>query len=148
MSRRHYTPRVVVALTAALVGFCGVAVATTWTITLHTGSSGEAHGQTVPSAPASPTATCVSGTETVKVAWTAVTHAVSYSIYKSTTGSGGSYTSLATGVTANPYTTATLTPAGTYYFKVTAFVGTHWVSAQSVATPTGRVITTSSPYCA
>ncbi len=147
MSRRHYTPRVVVALTAALIGFCAVAVATTWTITLHTGSSGEAHTQTVPSAPASPTATCVSGTQTVKVAWTAVTHAVSYTMYESTTGSGGTYTSLATGVTTNPYTTATLA-AGTYYFKVTALVGTNWVSAQSVATPTGRVITTSSPFCA
>ena len=88
MIRRRYTPRAVVALTAAFIGLCGVAAATAWVVTLHVGSHGEAHSQAAPSAPTSPTATCVASTQTVKVAWTAVAHAVSYTIYKSTTGSG------------------------------------------------------------
>jgi hypothetical protein len=86
--RRRYAPRVVAALAAALVGLCGVAAATAWVVTLHVGSKGEAHSQAAPSAPTSPTATCVASTQTVKVAWTAVAHAASYTIYKSTTGSG------------------------------------------------------------
>ena len=58
--------------------------------------------------------------------------ASSYTIFKSAT-LAGSYTSTATGVTGTSWTSGTLSN-GNVYFKVEAFVGTLWVSAQSVAT--------------
>jgi hypothetical protein len=139
--------RVVLALAVTLIGVTAAVVASAWTVSLNSGSHGEGHAHAAPAAPASPTAVCVlSSTQTVKVPWTAVTHASSYTISDSTTGSGGTYNTVASGVTTNPYTTATLS-AGTYYVKINAVIGTNWTGTESVATSPGRVISTTSPHC-
>lgn len=147
MTRDGRVPRVVVALAAATLGATAIAVASAWTVSLSGGSHGEAQAQAAPAAPTSPTAVCVStSTRTVNVAWTAVARASSYTIFDSTTGSGGTYNPLASGVTTNPYTTSSLS-SGTYYFKVTAVIGPSWASGKSVATSPGRIISISSPQC-
>jgi hypothetical protein len=150
MKRPLRTSTLIAAIAVALFGCTSIAVATAWVVGLNTGSKGQGHSQTQPPAPSgTPTATCVStSTQTVKVAWTAVTHATTYTIYDSTTGSSGTYNSLATGVATNPYTTASLA-AGTYYFKVAAVVGSSpgWTGVQSTNTTPGRVIATSGTRC-
>jgi hypothetical protein len=140
------TSTLIIAVAVTLLGFTGIAVATSWVVGF---SGGKGHGQSQSQPPAptgTPTAVCVSSTtQTVKITWTAVTHATSYTIYDSTTGSGGTYNTLATGITTNPYTTASLA-AGTYYFKVAAVVGSTpgWTGLKSTNTTPGRVIATSS----
>jgi hypothetical protein len=69
----------------------------------------------------------------VKVTWSAVTHATSYTIYDSTTSSSSGYASEATGQTGTSWTSGTLTAAN-YWFEVAAYVGTKWVSVNSAAT--------------
>jgi hypothetical protein len=109
----------VVALTAALIGVCAVALATTWTIALQTGSSGEAHSQAAPAAPKGVTAVCTSGTaKTVKVSWTADPGAKNYTVADATVASTGPYTSIVTGQTGTSYTTAALTAGKSYWFEV------------------------------
>jgi hypothetical protein len=140
-------PRVAVALAATFIAAGSIALGSAWTVSLNGGSHGEAQSQVAPAAPTSPTAVCVStSTRTVNVAWTAVAHASSYTLSDSTTGSGGTYNTLASGVTTNPYTTSSLS-SGTYYFKVTAVIGPSWTSGKSVATSPGRIISISSPQC-
>ncbi|HUE07556.1 MAG TPA: hypothetical protein VMP41_09020 [Acidimicrobiales bacterium] len=131
-----------VAAPIALVGFVlasstGAAWATTnWMVTLHTASSAEAHSQTVPSAPTGVTATCNAPTltKTIKVSWTAVTHATTYTVYDSTTSASGTYTSIATGVTTTSWTSGTLTAGTNYWFEVAVSVGSNWLSTKSSAT--------------
>jgi len=138
------TSTLIAAVAITLSGVTGIAAATAWVVGL-SGGKGQGKSQTQPPAPTgTPTATCTSAfAQTVKITWAAVTHATSYTIYDSTTGTGGTYNSLATGVTTSPYTTASLA-AGTYYFKVAAVVGAGpgWTGLQSTNTTTGRVITT------
>ena len=148
MKRPVRTSTFVVAVAVALLGFTGIAVATTWVVSLNSGSKGQGHSQAQPPAPSgTPTAVCVSSTtQTVRITWTAVTHATTYTVYDSTTGSSGTYNTLATGVTTNPYTTVSL-GAGTYYFKVAAVVGSGWTGVQSTNTTPGRIIATSGTRC-
>jgi hypothetical protein len=94
-------------------------------------SKGEAQAQTLP-AP-SPSAACTSAlTKTIKVTWTSAAHA-NYTVYESNTTVGGTYTSVATGITTGTWTSATLSN-GHYWFKVQGFIGTNWASGQSAAT--------------
>ena len=75
--------------------------------------------------PTAPTITAAPGNGTVKLTWTAVTGAVSYSIARSqTTGTG--YTSLGspTPVSATTFTDSNVTNGVTYYYVVTASNGT------------------------
>jgi hypothetical protein len=106
-----------------------------WVAHLAAVNSGEAHAQALPAAPASPAATCTSPTSarTVKVSWTAVTHATTYAVWQSTTTAGGAYTQVVSGVTTTSWTTGVLS-AGNYFFEVVANVGTNWSSAKSAAT--------------
>jgi hypothetical protein len=89
----------------------------------------------MPAAPASPAATCTTPTSarTVKVSWTAVTHATTYAVWESTTTAGGTYTQVMSGVTTTSWTTGVL-GTGHYFFEVVANVGTNWASAKSAAT--------------
>lgn len=143
-----------VATPIALVGLLVVSstgaawAATNWTVTLHTASSGEGRSQTVPSAPTGVTAACNAPTtaKTIKVTWTAVTHATTYTVYDSTTSATGSYSSVATGVTTTSWTSSSLTGGTNYWFEVTASVGSNWTSAKSSATG-GSTINSVSPYC-
>jgi hypothetical protein len=120
--------------------------ATTWAVTLQAGSAGVGHAQALPAAPASPGAACTSsGAKTIKVSWSAVALATSYSVYDSTTSATGTYTLVASAVTATSWTSGTLT-AGNYWYEVTALIGTNWASAKSAATAE-TTIGTASPHC-
>jgi hypothetical protein len=106
-----------IAAAAVVLGYAGTALGTSWTVALNTGSSAQGQSPAAPPAPATPTATCATGA-TVKVTWTAVTGAKTYSVYRGTTTTGpwtllGSVTSPTV-----TYTTTTLA-AGSYYFAVT-----------------------------
>jgi hypothetical protein len=148
VSRRHRTLGALIAATAVLAGSCGAAAAASWSVALSSSSSGQGLSQAAPSAPSAPTAVCVSGSaQTVRVGWTGVAHAASYTVYASTDGATGTYSALASGVTANPYTTSSLTP-GTYTFEVAALVGGTWTSARSVASSPARTIRTNGTRCA
>ncbi len=109
--------------------------ATNWVVHVATTNSGEAHAQALPAAPASPAAACTSpaSAKTVKVSWSAVTHATAYDVYESTTTATGTYTLVMSGVTATSWTTGVL-GTGNYWFEVLAAVGTNWASAKSAAT--------------
>jgi cellulose 1,4-beta-cellobiosidase len=121
----------------ALMFATGSAGASSWAVALRTSSSGEARAQAVPSAPTGVTAICVSSSEKlVTVTWD-VAAASSYTVYKSATVSG-SYTSTASGLTATTWTSGTLA-TGNVYFKVAAYVGTKWVSAESQASPESTI---------
>jgi hypothetical protein len=72
----------------------------------------------------------------VKVTFTTVQYATSYTVWYST---GGAYNVLATGVSGSPYTTPSLTLGFTYTFKVQSVEGT-WGGTNSAATSPGRTI--------
>jgi endoglucanase len=95
--------------------------------TLHqetwTGAADQQWAIQSPSAPVFPTglsATAASATQ-INLIWNAVAGATSYNVKRSTT-SGGSYTPIATGVTATNYTD-TVAAGTTYYYVVSAVVG-------------------------
>jgi hypothetical protein len=132
-----------------LVSSTGAAwAATNWMVTLHTASSAESHSQTVPSAPTGVTAACnaPTSTKTIKVSWTAVAHATTYTVYDSTTSATGTYTSVATGVATTSWTSGTLTAGTHYWFEVTVSVGSNWTSTKSAATAEST-INSFSPFC-
>jgi hypothetical protein len=125
----------VVALSfALLVGGAGTAWASKWVVALATGSKGEAHAQAAPVAPTGVGAVCTSSSgKTIKVTWSAVTHATSYLIYESTTSASSGFTLVASGVTGTSWTSATLSSAN-YWFEVAAAIGTNWLGAKSAST--------------
>ena len=108
---------------------------TNWVVHVATTNSGEARAQALPAAPASPAAACTSpaSSKTIKVSWTAVTHATAYAVYESTTSASGTYTLATSGVTGTSWTTAVL-GTGNYWFEVLADIGSNWASAKSTAT--------------
>jgi hypothetical protein len=140
-TRRWLSGRVIViGVVAAIAGFAGTAIATSWTVTLNAGSSSEGQSPAKPPAPATPTAACSTGTK-VTVSWTALTGAKNYTVYDGPSTSGP-WTSLGT-VTTTSFTTASLTPAGTYYFAVTMTTNdANWLSSTQSTASTPRTITT------
>ena len=104
---------------------------------------GRPAAQALPAAPASPTSACTSPAsyKTVKVSWTAVTHATAYAVYESTTTATGTYTLATSGVSGTSWTTGVLS-TGNYWFEVLADIGTNWASAKSAATAE-RIISSS-----
>ena len=127
---------VVFACTVGLLATPGTAWAVTnWVVHVATVNSGEAHALALPAAPASPAAACTSpaSSKTIKVSWTAVTHASAYAVDESTTTVGGTYTLVMSGVTTTSWTTGVLS-TGNYWFEVLADVGTNWASTKSTAT--------------
>jgi cellulose 1,4-beta-cellobiosidase len=123
-----------VVATGILLGMTGTAWATNWVPTLHASSAGQAQARGVPAAPTGATAACTSSSaKTVKVSWTAVTRATSYTMYDTTTSASGTYTSAATGVTTTSWTSGTLSAAN-YWFEVAAYAGTNWIGTKSTAT--------------
>jgi hypothetical protein len=87
-----------------------------------------------------------SNSRTVRVGWTAVSGASSYTVYDSTTGAAGTYSSRTASARGTSYTTSTL-GAGTYYFKIAAVAGSKWTGSESAAT-TARTIRTTGTLCA
>ncbi|WEK54903.1 MAG: cellulose binding domain-containing protein [Candidatus Cohnella colombiensis] len=98
----------------------------------------------VPAAPTGVTATA--GNAQVALSWTASSGATSYTVKRATT-SGGTYTNVATGVTATSYTNTGLTNGTTYYYVVSASnsAGSSGNSAQVSATPTAGVTIPAAP---
>ena len=82
-----------------------------------------------PTAPAGVTATA--GNATVTLAWTPVTGATSYSVYRGTATGGEGTTPLATGITTSAFLDSGLTNGLTYFYQVTAS-GAGGESARSV----------------
>ncbi len=92
--------------------------------------------------PAAPTGlSALAGNAQVSLSWTAVNGATSYSLHRSTI-SGGSYTTIATGVMATSYLNTGLTNGVTYYYVVTALStsGESPNSNQASATPTAPAL--------
>jgi hypothetical protein len=156
--RRNPTPRLALrprALTlllsaAALVWWseataCG---ASNWVATVASGSKGEAQATSLPATPGSVGATCAAPTtaKTIKVTWSAVSLATSYSVYDATTSASGTYTQIASGVTGTSWTSGALANGTNYWFKVTALIGTKWASTQSAASPESTINSTT-PFC-
>ncbi len=134
MRRGALLVAVVISTALSLLASAGQAGATTnWTVKLATSSSGEAHAQTLPSAP-SATSACASPAtgKKVTVTWSAISHATGYGVYQSTTSATGTYT-LQTTVTTTTWTSAVLA-TGNYWYEVVANVGSNWASAKSSAT--------------
>ncbi len=119
-----------------------------WVVHVAAGSKGEAHAQALPSAPTGVSAACSAPTtsKTVKVSWSAVTHATNYSVYDSTTSATGTYSLVASGVAATSWTSGTLTTGTNYWFEVTVNFGSNWASAKSSATGEST-INGSNPFC-
>jgi hypothetical protein len=101
-----------------------------WRIALNPASSSEAEATSTP-APANVKAACAIGA-TVKVTWTAVSHAASYTIWQSTTSATSGFTSVASGVTGTSWTSSSL-GKGTYWFEVSARIGSNWNGPTSTA---------------
>jgi hypothetical protein len=128
--------------TAAAVGLliqvvtvtAGPAGASTWVTALTAGSHGEATARGLPAAPASPTAACVSSSgKTIKVTWSAVALATTYTVYRSTTSASSGFSVTASGVATTSWTSAALGNAN-YWFEVAAVIGTKWLGTASSAT--------------
>ncbi len=147
-------PLVVLTLVVALAGILlssdvdaawGVG---TWLVHVASGSSGEAHAQALPSAPAGVSAACAAPTsaKTIKVSWSAVAHATTYSVYDSTTSASGTYNLIANGVTATSWTSGSLSNNTNYWFEVVANIGSNWASAKSAATGESS-INKKNPFC-
>ena len=154
MRRRGYfgiTPCAAFVVVAALVIlWSGPAVdaASNWAVHLASGSKGEGHAQVLPSAPSGVAASCPSPTvsKTIKVAWNAVTHATSYSVYQSTTSATGTYSLAIGGLTTTSWTSGTLTSGTNYWYEVVVLVGSHWASANSSASGEST-INSATPFC-
>ncbi|MGO8871220.1 MAG: hypothetical protein ACLQPH_07420 [Acidimicrobiales bacterium] len=94
--------------------------------------------------PTGVTGTCTSSTgKSIVVAWTALAHATSYSVYDSTTSSSSGFAVIVSSVSGTSWTSGSLT-ASTYWFEITAHVG-NWTSTNSRST-SPRVIT-NAPSC-
>ncbi len=147
LAPRPLAPLFAAVLTAACLLWAVPASATTWAAALGSGSHGESQAKPAPSPPATVSTVCVApATErVVTVSWTAVTDATTYSIFKSTSTSTGSYSSTATGLTGTSWESGTLA-TGNVWFEVEAFVGTNWVSAKSSAS-NETTLASSNPEC-
>jgi hypothetical protein len=105
-----------------------------WPVAAHAASNGHTQSGLGPTTPTGVTSACVGlTTPKVTVTWASVLHATTYTIYEATTSATGTYTAIATGVTASPWTSGTFT-LGTYWFEVSANIGTAWTSPNSPAT--------------
>jgi hypothetical protein len=134
MSPRAAIRYLAIGVAAVVIGYGGTALATSWTVALNTGSSAQGQSPATPPAPSpAPTATCAVGA-TVKVTWTAVTGAKTYTAYRgpSTTGP---WTSIGTATAPTVTVTSGTLASGTYYFAVTMTTNdAAWpTSAQSAA---------------
>lgn len=83
---------------------------------------------------------------TIKVTWSAVSHATAYSFYESTTSSNRTSTLVASSISTTSWTSGTWTANTNYWFEVRANTGPNWVSAKSSATG-DSTIHSSSPFC-
>lgn len=126
--KRHLIAVIGVALAGA------AALGATWAVPLVSASTAQAQSGVL-TAPGIPTFTvCKPHPVSLAIAWTASTHASSYSILTSTTASTGPFTSVA--VVPSSTLTWTLPSPGTatHWFEITALVGTKWMATSAVST--------------
>lgn len=135
MNGRHVTASWVCAVlvgAGALLPQGGAGAATPWAVAV--GSSGaQAQSRGLPGTPGGVTASCAGTVLNPKavVSWSAVTQAGSYSVLESTTSSTSGFAAVAS-VTTLTWTSATL-GTGTFWFRVTASIGTNWTGPQSAS---------------
>jgi hypothetical protein len=123
----------VVAVSASIASAGRVpAWASLWAVAVAPASHAQAAAQAPPAAPTGQTAACGTG-KTIRIGWSAVAHASSYTISDSTTSATGAYATIASGIATTSWTSSTLS-AGNYWFKVVAYVGANWQGAASAAT--------------
>lgn len=122
-------------LLALVLLFAAATVAkASWAIGLKSGSNAQASAGAAPATPSGVMSACTSPTKsTVKVSWSTVANATSYTIWKSTTSATSGYSVAASGVTGSSWTSGNLS-SGSYWFEVSAVIGTSWTSANSSAT--------------
>jgi hypothetical protein len=120
---------------------CAVAgparAATNWTVARAGAGGGTGQAEPLPAAPGGVDAACVSLVGwTIKVSWNSVPHASAYTIYRSTTsGTSGfsAYTTVGGGTTS--YSDSNFSVLTSYWYRVTATVGTNWTGPQSASSP-------------
>lgn len=100
--------------------------------------SNEASATPVAALPAAPTGlSATPGDKEVRLSWSTVTGATSYSVFRSTTPGGQGATALAANLTNPAYTDSNLTNGTPYYYKVAAVnaTGPGPLSNEATATP-------------
>ncbi|HUB71181.1 MAG TPA: hypothetical protein VL984_12215 [Acidimicrobiales bacterium] len=130
---RHFA--VMCAATGVALGLsAGPAWGSGWPVSLQPPSAAEAHAGAAPGVPGAPAAACTSATSaTVKVTWSEVADASTYSVYEATSAATGPYSLAASGVVATSWTSGALS-TGDYWFEVAALEGSNWQGANSTAT--------------
>lgn len=111
--------------------------ATSWLVGRGGTNGGAGRAETLPAAPGAVNATCVSLLGwSISVTWSQVPHASSYTIYRSTSSSSSGFSVYDTvgGGTTN-YTDANFSVLTSYWYRITATVGTNWTGPQSASTP-------------
>lgn len=79
------------------------------------------------------TSACTSATATtVTVGWNPVANATAYAILQSTISATSGFAVVATGISGSSWTSGGLA-TGTYWFEVSATVGSNWTSPASTA---------------
>jgi pectate lyase len=103
-------------------------------VPLAAASTAVAGAQGPPSAPTGVSAACVSTIgASIKVTWSGVSLATSYTVLDSTTSATFGFGTIASGVTGTSWTSGNLA-TGTYWFEVMAFIGVNWAGPPSTAT--------------
>ena len=108
------------------------AQASTWTVQVGTNSPALAQSLD-PQPPSTVTAYCAAPLtdRSITVAWSNVSPATSYVVYRSTTSATDGFTAIATGVTSTSFTDTGLKKA-TYWYAVASVAGSPtWISAMS-----------------
>lgn len=103
-------------------------------------SHGEAQSGGPPGVPTGVGSSCpplLSGK--VTVTWSAVALATSYTISQSSTSATSGFSTVASGVVGTSWTSGTLT-LGSYWYEVTAYIGTNWQGPTSAATGPRKVL--------
>jgi hypothetical protein len=150
MSKHSLRLIIVAFVLAAVAGITTAAQATTnWTPGLQAASTGLAHAEAAPAAPAV-SAVCGTTAKTITLNWSSVTHATTYEVVVSTTAASGPYNTAPSGSTASTtWTSAGLNNSTRYWYEVVAIVGNNWRSANSAAAPAaGLFIQNGNPKCA
>ena len=107
-------------------------------------TSGSVSGATSFNLPATPTNfAATSGSTSIGLSWTAVQYAATYTISRSTSVSG-TYTNVVT-TASTSYSDATLTTAGTYYYKV---IATNVSGSSAAAGPVAAIFDNTAPVFA
>lgn len=133
----------VLAACAVVTGQAAPALAASWSIAVAMTTTGQARGGTAPSAPNAATASCQSiASSTIVVSWSAVARATRYTVSDSTVQTG-TYTPVAT--TSTTSTSIAGLASGTYFFEVTATIGSSWDGPPSASTSQRTIVSAPPP---